>query len=681
MNMPRPAFTVVSSSVAALVLLGFISTYLKPKIPVRAENQLGGDGVDFLARASTQRVDWKEPVLDSFSTARRRDLPILLFIGSTDNPLARGIDEGIQLSPRIQTYLSRNFVCIRVDLQAFPAFRNAFLPLSRAYINFDPGCQLWVLDPAGHLIDLVPQSLGSKPSDENAFLSAFVDALRKFDSPTKQPFQDRYQEAQLRDLALLQEGQTQASPDFNAFTNSLESMVSTQGGFGNSGPRTLMPEAWRYLLVTGHTESFKQSVDPVISSPVVDLVDGGFFYGSANSSWFAVEYGKSAVSNAAMLRLLAQSYRLTHNEVHRYLAQRTFDALVGEFLGPVGFLSDRRSDAQVDRRSNRASFGVRRMREILSDSERPWAQQNLGLRVEANPQMTPHLPGADNLPDQIRLDSILQKLKEAGKELECEGAGYEDVTGLVVARLIESARILGDHKRLETAVDLFPWVESPRAGTGISHSSLNDQLPSYLGDYLAYSDAALQYFLATGRYDALESGRSVLGAALSMFGQSRTGFLNLATAPKSPLPASLSTPEICDWKAESTNAMAIRLCQDYWRLFPTERRFREFVNGSTSGLAGLAQAIGLHGAGFFSAAQSVFDDAFFVTVGPEAQQLAATLATLQPVRLVVPAFGDIRSDVSQRGKGVYLLSGSQIRGPFSVDQAAKMVPATIGFGA
>jgi hypothetical protein len=127
--------------------------------------------------------------------------------------------------------------------------------------------------------------------------------------------------------------------------------------------------------------------------------------------------------------------------------------------------------------------------------------------------------------------------------------------------------------------------------------------------------------------------------------------------------------------------MAIRLCQDYWRLFPTERRFREFVNGATSGLAGLAQAIGLHGAGFFSAAQSVFDDAFFVTVGPEAQQLAATLATLQPVRLVVPAFGDIRSDVSQRGKGVNLLSGSQIRGPFSVDQAAKMVPATIGFGA
>lgn len=675
LSMPRPAFTVVSSSVAALVLLGFASRFFQGRIPKPAENVLAKEDSEFLNRASTQKIDWQKPTPESFALGRRRDLPILLFIGNAYNPIARGFDQGVLLSPRVQAYLARNFLCIRVDSLAYPQFRNAFLPISRGIVGFPSGCQLWILDPSGKIVDLLSTGLGLNPTDENAIISALVEARQRFENPTGMPGSARYEEAQQRDIEALAQSGSQIVPDFGAFGRSLVDSVYARGGFGPNGPRIIAPEAWRYLLATGEIDAFRSSIDPVLQSPIVDLIDGGFFHGARDSDWVEIDFDKSAAANAAMLRVLSAGWALLRNPMYRFLAERTFDSLTTEFVMPTGIAACRASDAGASGRSDRTSFGVRKLRELLpEDADYRWAQTRLGLRVESNPRMTPRLTSLQTVEDREQLDRVIALLTKGTSERPVRTTvGLTDVSGYCVARLLEASRILGDPKRTDQAGELFSWLEMNRTGTDVVHSHESDIGAPYLGDYLGYADAALQHYLATGRYPSIQSGKAILQRALSLYGTGNPGGLNLGLAPKTPMPPTLNLPELADTASEAALAQAIKLCQDYARLFPEELQFRQFPSRATARYGQIATLLGNRGSGFFLAAQGVFNDDCFVSVGAKAQEMADALAARQPFRLCFAAFGAIRSDIQRRGPGVYIVRGEQVQGPFTVEAATARV--------
>lgn len=682
LSMPRPAFTVVSSSVVALVAIGFASRFFRPLIPKPGENALANEASEFLSRAAIQQINWKKPISESFAIARRRDMPILLFVGSSYNPLARGLDNGVLMSPRVQAYLARNFECIRVDILAYPEYRNAFLPISRGVVGFPTGCQLWVLDPSGKIVDLLPKGLGLWPTDENAFIDALVAARRRFESPLTEVGAAKYQDAQDRDWRALTSKFTATAPDFAGFGADLASSVHPRGGFGHESPRVATPEAWRYLLATGNLVAFKASCDPVLQSPLVDLIDGGFFHGARDADWIETDFDKSAVTNAAMLRVMASASATLHEPIYRYLAERTFDCLTTEFVLLNGIAASRRSDAQANGRSARTSFGVRKLRESLSETDDyQWAQSNLGLRVETNPRMVPLLRSTRTLKDLTRLERVLTTLRVAAGPLpERTSAGFTDVTGFCVARLIEAARMLGDRNRIDLAVSLFDWVEVNRNGATLLHSQESGLRSAYVGDYLAYADAALQHYLATGRQTSIQSGREVLLKALELFNSGQGAVLWMRDKPAAPLPDRLAVPEIADSAAESCTAYALRLCHDYERVFPSEAGLRRFANSATGAFGAQAKVLGPRGAGYFLAAQGAFDDSFFVCVGPDAQSFSDRLAEIQPWRMCLAAFGDIRVDLQRMGNGVYLARGESIQGPMSLVAAQKALSPFIGSG-
>ena len=679
--MPRPAFTVVSSSVAALVVLGFIAQAFKSKIPQTPVNDLGHEGSEFLNRAAMQRIDWHKPTPESFALAKRRDLPILLFVGSSYNPLARGFDEGIENSPRVQSFLERNFLCIRADTLAYPAFRNAFLPLSRASLNLSSGFQVWVLDTSGSILDLLPQNLGVFPRQENLYIDALVTAREKFAAPSLDVIESRFQDAQVRDQALLRIPAVENVPDFEAFEERFFSEVSQNGGFEGGLIKQLTPEAWRYLLLTGRLSDFKNGIEPILHSSVVDLIDGGFFHGSRDPNWKFVDYDKSATANASMLRTLGMASKQDPSGLYSYLARRTFESLTTEFVVVAGVAAQRPSDAGEDGRSRRSSFGVRKLQQTLGGTPwMRWAQDHLGLRVESNPLMTPRLASPESLADRGPLGETLSKLRHASPANPCQAPGFADVTGFTVARLLESARLMNEQKMLNKAVDLFPFIEEFRQGPNMTHSFHRSVQDAYLGDYLAYADAALNLYLATGRYDALLEGRSVLERALVLFAGDASGIIGMTGASQEPMPENLSLSEVADPVIESTVAQAIRLCLDYSRIFPESLGLRRAADQSVIAFTVAARNQGYRAAGYFAACQSVFDDAYFVSTGPYAQELADKVARLHPARLSFAAFGDVRLDIQDRGPGVYIVKGILVEGPMSAADAAAKVPVTLGSG-
>lgn len=679
-TMPRPAFTVVSSTVAALVVVGFASTIIRPMIPAPVGNELGKEGSEFLSRAAIQKIDWKKPTAETFSAARRRDLPILLFIGNGYHPLARGLDNGALLSPRVQSFLARNFECIRVDTIAYPEYRNAFLPIGRGALGFPTDCQLWVLDPSGKIVDLLPNIIALYPKDEALILNALVEAKDKFEQAISSTSPSKLEVAQEQDSRALLSPELPQSPPFSDYDSQLLSAIYEKGGFGKDGPRILTPEPWRLLLNSGRVEEFRKSFDPVLRSPIVDLLDGGFFHGSGDSDWMDVDFDKSATANAEMLLILSTATSILKDPIYKLLAERTFDSLVSDYTLTNGFAAGRGSDQQENNRSKRASFGVRKLKEALPDSkDLEFAQVGLGLRVESNPRMSPYPATFSIADDQERLDEVLAKLrKNTGPMPPRTAPGYTDVAAYCVARLLESSRVLGDSQRRENAERLFPWVENARERGEIIHGIGPIHHEGYLGDYLAFADAYLQYFLSTGRYESLLTGRAVLKEALDKFGGTQLGVLRMGLEKAAPFPTALSLPELADPGIESTVSYAIRLCSDYGRIFKDDTALRQFAGAATGLYGEAAGRLGIKGAGFFNSARRVFDDGFFVSVGPRAQEWSDLLASSSPARLSIPAFGEIRPDVRKLGAGVYLVRGESIRGPFTPEQAAKEVSPFLG---
>ncbi len=672
----------VSSCVAALVVLGFAATQLRAKIPNSEKNQLAREGSEFLSRAAIQKIDWQKPTEETFARARRRDLPILLFIGSGYNPLARALDNGVFTSPRVQAFLARNFECIRVDTLHFPEYRNAFLPIRRGAIGFPTGCQLWVLDPSGQIVDMLPNLVSLFPTDEALFTKAMVEAKQKFEKKGDFAGSIQWAAAQEEDAQALIAPPAPVSPPISEYSTQLITSIYPLGGFGNDGPRILSPAAWRLLLVSGRVPEFRRSVDPVIRSPIVDLLDGGFFSGSRDSNWIDVDFDKPATANADMLSILSAASSILDDSLYRYLAERTFDSLMLENTLTNGFAAGRASDQIEVKRSPRSSFGVRKLKAALTDREDfEFAQKFLGMRVETNPRMSPFPADFTVIEHRERLDHVLQKLSEnTGPRPDRTSPGFSDVTGFCVARLLESARILGDQARLAKAESLFPWVENSRLGDTVVHSPDPDLSQGYLGDYLAYSDAALQYYLVTGRQETILAGRATLLKALDLFKGQRLGVLRLGVDPVAPFPSALSLPEIADPGLESSLAYAIRLCMDYGRIFRENSLLRQFANAATGFYGDVALKLGVKGAGFFIAARRVFDDAFFVSVGPRAQEWSDLIARKSPWRLSVASFGEVRPDIRQRGPGVYVVRGESVRGPFEPEEALEQVSPFLGLG-
>jgi uncharacterized protein YyaL (SSP411 family) len=251
-----------------------------------------------------------------------------------------------------------------------------------------------------------------------------------------------------------------------------------------------------------------------------------------------------------------------------------------------------------------------------------------------------------------------------------------DASGGTVARLIEAARILGDRERLVRATAFFGGLEEFRTLDDVVHSVAPGVTPrSYLGDYLAYSDAALQQFLATGDPQAFDQGLAVLRRALFLYGRKAKGVYTLSQPNDSPLsPQNVASPEIVDNLGESCTAKLLRLCTDYGRLLGgTGRDLTRAAEDALSRFAPIAPALGQYAGGFYCSALRLEERRFAVVVGANAVEGALKLGSQCPATLVAPATGSVHAPGSK--PGVYVLDGDAVHGPMNPARAAEMLLA------
>jgi uncharacterized protein len=670
--MRKPSYSVVTGVVGILVAVGFVAHWLEPLIPPPPPNRLAAEPGVFMRQAERQAIDWRPLDGAALAEARRSGRPILLVIGTPWSRFGRHMDERVFSDPEVARFAHLNFVCVRVDATESPEWLSAYMPLSRLRVSFLPGFQIAILDPGGRLMAFYVRQRREEVFDYRTVMTILTrsrDAHVAAQSGSPSAPIGSLQQAEL--LGLRQpEGQT---PDFEAYGHRLTAYIHPEhGGIVEGDFQVLRPNVWRYMFLDGRHEEARRSLDAVLTSPLVDLIDGGFFRQS-NANFRSVEVAKIAKQNAEMAQLLATLSQAWNAPLYAEFSRQAFDGIVRGMVENELIAATRVPDDDLRLRSRRSSFPPVRLRELLNAGDRRWAIEALGLDAATFPQMIPHLrrPDAIGTEPYVR---VLQRLHAgAGPRPPLAGVGSTEATGFSLARLIQACRILGDGDRLAQTAPLLDSLEKMLLGAELLPHRGARASSHYLGDYLAFADAALHDYLANGRTVSFERGLAVLLHAQNRFAGEVPGEY-VAMLPETVPPGmDAVAPEVADVVRESLTAQMVRLANAYGSLVapgPEASGLRQSALTAASRYSAALVDAGPAAAGLMCAFRELEEDRMAVTVGPRSQELADALIRRAPTRLVAPAFGVVRPDLRAREPGVYVVVRGAIEGPLDVEKAA-----------
>lgn len=683
-SVKRSAYPAVTLLMTALVLMGGAVYVGRRMIPPPEPNRLVSASSDYLLQGANQDIDWWPLSSEAFAEARRLDRPIFLLISAKWSFAGRQADREAFDNQEVVERLRKDFLCIRVDAAEMPEWLSAYLPVRRAIIGFEPSFQVWVLDPR---LRVFATALREDPRQKMDYVF-MIDRMRQarerwLQIRGKGPTPYNPGNEQREDLTILTRGPVLDRIDFDRHLLSLQRGVSAFGGFPVNRFQAVRANCWRFLLMMGETEFLRASLDPVLLTPIVDWLDGGFFRLADGEDWKLIEFDKLARQNAEMMALLAKVWTRRQDPLYRHVAEQTYAALAGGFAADGLVRGYRIGDEGEDGRSARDSFPLAFLRggwaeSRFSVSERRWLAENLGLEPRANPRMIPYLPSREVFDhDRARLEGMLEQLREAKEDVPEQFGGDRqlDVNGYVAARILETGRLLASETMIRRGLDLADQLTRFRAGTDEVRHSLRSDAGEHKGliDYLAYADAALHAYLCTGATRVFQDGLAVLRRGLELY-LDEVGLPNASTyTGLQPIPEGIIAPNLCDDIIESSAAMTMRLLFAYGCIErgldatrPSE--LLEQARNMMRRLGSAADAMGTRASGYFCAAKQIVQDRCAIVVGRDSVRLSRALSTMATTSVVAPLL--VEPDDGVR-PGIYIVRSSGLEGPLPPDDAAR----------
>ena len=684
--MYRPSFSVTALTLAILTALGFVAVSQRYRLPLPPVNGLGANTAAYLRQGAHQPVKWMEMGDAAFLQARRKGLPMLLVIGAPWSAVGRQVDKQFFMEPEIAGFLNRTFVCVRVDGNESPEWLGCLFPLSRSKLGLIPEFQMWLVGPQGRTIQLFARDNRNRVMDPETLRRQLRATVAEWASDQLPVPKGSVQKS---DRALFRDANPSFAVNFLGATDSLRQLqANNQAGLLRSGTLVLNPTVWNFQYATGQGSLVDANFDQLTYSPMFDAVDGGYYHASLTNQPEQATFDKVGQENALMAQILAQRWALNGTPEDAELARMTLDFIEEKLGMETGFASAQLGDEQRDHRSLRNSFPPRRLEELPGDVLSA-AVNRLGLRRDGNPNFLAYFPSpADVFGAQTQLARQAILRYRARRPMRRAENRIASVEGYTLARSIDTARILGDSDRLTRAVARVDSLSDFFLNFEILKVISDDRPPAAgLESYLGLSDAYLASYLATARVTDLQRGESILRDALKKFAAGRPGIYNCTgTHPTSADGKDIGftvvdsdVPEICDGITESATSHLMRLCHDYSRVLSAPDLETTAFN-IRSQFSALATDIGPPAISFFTVSAAMEDDAYFVTVGNRATELAIAISAKSPFRLVVPAVGTVHADLQKRGAGVYVIQGGRAEGPLTVPQASQRLSPTFQVG-
>ncbi len=678
----RETYPVVTTTVTILAGVFAAAALVRPLIPPPDESPLALRAGEYYQAGARQRVRWLTLADDPFGEAMRQDKPIVLVMGTLGAFSAREFDEATLSQDDVAERLNREFIAVRIDLDESPEWENAYLPLQGAEEGADSGWTVVVLSPSGVPVQVVRTVRPNWTLDPQTFLRMLTAARATVvgegslaDSATTKRHRDE------RRVLL---APNPAPPPVGPYVERLRARLAVATDV-ESGPRLYRFETWdwRLLALIGDYATVRATLGPLLQTPIVNWLDGGFFRGADGPAGSRLRYEGSAVQSADLAALLALLYCRLPDDYARDLAERSFDGVMETFLQDEAFYGVWWSERIGIERSPRFSIRPTALAKALTPEEARWAVERLDLDPGRNPAMVLRVPDpTDYVRERVRYEDVFRRLRAIQpKDGQSFGARDTlDVVARVGARLLEVSRSLEDAERTRRALALFDRAARFRVGPAdVVHANRRDGRANVsLMDYLAYADFAAQVYVSTGDERVLRDGLAVLVRALDLFKGPSPGVYRNGLPDAGVLGTDApALPDLVDAAVESSTGALLRIVSTYLVFFGDDpvhgsrfgRTLPEVSSATAEAMAGASWRMGGVAHGILMAA----GERWVVTVGPEAVPAAQALARLAPFSVVGPAVGGVRRDLQARGPGVYLRAGGQTLGPVSVAEAGRLL--------
>ncbi|HWD38920.1 MAG TPA: DUF255 domain-containing protein [Fimbriimonas sp.] len=678
-------FPVVTGIVLILAVLCLVRRKLEGYIAPWPANLLKDQPGDYLERAVHQPVTWRPFGEAAIQESRQKSRPMLILVGTPWSAIGRFADRQLFSAWSVANVINQSFIPIRVDGMQDPRWQTAIFPLLRTEAPFTPGFQMYVYDTRGRLVRRIDGPRSRSQFDQNDFSDKLLSAANEAADAALSGDEPQWAAFQRSDLQILKQGSTGSSPAFDAFAEALPGQVSKQtGAFLQGDVKQMLPGAWLFQLRAGRIGDLDASLGRFLESPSVDVVRGGFFRCDETADSDEIDFDQITTSNAEMAQLLAETYVRTREPIYDWLARATFDMLVRDMRTGSLFNGCRVGDEDDENRSPSASYPDSRTQGYLRKRDEAWAAQNLCLDAATNPQMTPYFKSKAVVSDG-GLNAVLSRLRQVPSPApEIAEQDCLDVNGKTAACLLRCARLWDDRVRLTQALETVGRLSSFNTKGALAHNLAVPKSPEFLDDDLAYCDAELNAYLCTGNTSDFRLGLNALRRMMELFAGRQPGVWLTATSNGTPLgPIDIDTPELLDGARESCTAQAIRLFADYGRMLGDTPLGRRLLAAASDTVERFAQPnIGPNAklGGYYTSAASFADPECAFAVGPRAQELADDLFRERPSRLVA-AVGDlVRPDLAHKKPGLYVVKGAAVSGPWTADQAARLIPVNLQIG-
>lgn len=518
----RESYSMVAFTVSFWVALSFLAWLFFPLIPSEEKN-LVKDPDSFRAIGQRQNIRWREWGESAIGESRRRDVPILLVIGTGFSELGKSTDILFGISEVAET-VSQNTVPVRIDLERNPGWRNRYLPLTRG-VRGDLGWfQIHVLDYDGNLV--------SSPADKEVW--SWNDAkMISWLNQVRRTYLDRglreLQKEQVKQEEILtgavDSGIPEVEPYVQRILTKLRYDLQNQAVAENT---YLDPQSLSLLLKAGYRDDVELEVKRLVRTLAVDWLNGEFFFFSKSSDWKKPVYTKVRCLSVDMLEPLA-TVATDRESLEFEFLRLSFDKIVSE-LEKDNFYTYSTTEQNDAGRSLSYSFSPNRLRANfpprstdLSEREKEFALNVLGLDVTINPQMSPFVRNSERFFNEGELrERVFGKLRQLSRSgsISTYGAPLITKKAYVISRLLSVSGKLGSKESERVLKIAEDFRNEVRVGLNDVYGwKIEEQYePGSLESYLSYSSLCLSAFELTGDISWREDAAIVFKRGLFLFG-------------------------------------------------------------------------------------------------------------------------------------------------------------------
>jgi hypothetical protein len=672
--MRKPSFTVTTCAIVALALIGVFRVIYEPLLPPSPTEDIVSVPSSEPVPAPIVEINWRRTLEEGHAEAKRRKIGMFIFFIDPSSYYGKQLELDTLRDPEVARFINRNFAAVKVNLDQYPEWAQAILPIQRLGRSLEPGIDLVVTDSDGKLIDHYIIAEPFQFFGPEVILPFFIGCQQLLAKSSEGQGDDQ-------NLQAKQSGETRALilaegkplPSFPTFLSNLRNDIkSTHDGVLNNGSVKFRPMAIQLLAKTGEAEFARSQVLDIVKSPLYDVLDGGFFREARTGANTLIDTSKSSTLNALSATVVAQLSCSLNDSSLMTLAKDIGDNVMTEFAEGDSICASRLNDEGIDLRSKRSSLTTKRLDAILTGDE-----INQFLRF-ATKQNSP----AQDIASLIDLDGLADpEFKRIRMKLR-QGLGYTPglsepdhiaVDGYVAARLFELFRYSKDERYLNKAKDLARQVYAAIGKDSLARIYGNRQLGAgWLGTYLSVADCGLANFAATGEIYALRNGEKALTLALDKFKDANTGLLFNAPPIEAGFAFTPSFPDLADRGREALNSQAIRLMFRYSIVsedLGNRSKFLAFARSVLVRLNTVMENARMPACGYFDAAFDVIQNQSIVVSGPNRIDEANRLAIMFPFFPIYPL-----SVPNGKPKNEYFLrEGEALRGPFSESEIRKML--------